>query len=220
MKKVIQKCISTLILSFLAVYGASEEKLMTKYILIGGFASKAADRGKAVCEEMVKGFTQPVKLLICLFARPEEGWASKFEEDKLFIAGHLPSVQLEMRMATRDDFAQQVQWADVIYLRGGDTPQLLAALRKNATWMQYLAGKTVVGTSAGACVIAQYDYDIDHFKLSENLGLLPFKVLPHYRSDYGAPHVNWDKIEQELLAYKEPLELITLREGEYRVFEQ
>ncbi len=220
MKKVIQKCISTLILSFLAVYGASEEKLMTKYILIGGFASKAADGGKAVCEEMVKGFVEPVKMLICLFARPEAGWASKFEEDKVFIAGHLPGKQLDMRIAMVANFTEQVKWADVIYLRGGDTPMLVEELRKDPTWMQNLAGKTVVGTSAGACAIGEYDYDIDHFKLSDNLGLLPIKVLPHYRSDYGAPHINWDRIEQELQAYKEPLEFVALPEGEYRVFER
>jgi peptidase E len=125
-----------------------------------------------------------------------------------------------MKMASIANFADEVAWADVIYLRGGDTPTLVKALQADLSWTKHLAGKTVVGTSAGACALAQYDYDVDHFKLSDNLGLLPIKVLPHYRSDYGAPHVNWDSIEQTLSNYKEPLELVLLREGEYRVFEQ
>ena len=193
---------------------------MTRYVLIGGFASKATDGGIGVCKEMVRGFQEPVKILICLFARPEAGWTSKFEEDKAFFAERLPNTQLTMKMASIANFADEVAWADVIYLRGGDTPTLVKALQADLSWTKHLAGKTVVGTSAGACALAQYDYDVDHFKLSDNLGLLPIKVLPHYRSDYGAPHVNWDSIEKTLSNYKEPLELVLLREGEYRVFEQ
>jgi hypothetical protein len=55
-----------------------QQKIMTRYVLIPGFASKATDGGIGVCKEMVRGFQEPVKILICLFARPEAGWTSKF----------------------------------------------------------------------------------------------------------------------------------------------
>lgn len=198
-----------------------KEAAVTKYVLIGGYASKAADGGKAACEEMVKGFQEPIKMLICLFARPAEGWASKFEEDKAFIAGHLPGRAIHFRMASVEDFAQEVAWADVIYLRGGDTPTLMTLLNKDRSWLQHLTGKTVVGTSAGACVVAAYDYDLDHHHFSKNLGLLPIKVIPHFRSDYGGPTTDWDGMYRDLAGYQDQsLEVVTLREGEFRVFER
>lgn len=39
----------------------------------------------------------------------------------------------------------------------------------------------------------------------DGLGVLPVKAIVHYSSDYNAPHVNWEKAEQELKAYKAEL---------------
>lgn len=57
---------------------------MTKYILVGGYPRKAEDGGKALAEEMMKGFEDPVKFLICYFARPRIQWEVNMGEDRLF----------------------------------------------------------------------------------------------------------------------------------------
>ena len=49
------------------------------------------------------------------------------------------------------------------------------------------------------------------------MGLLPIKVLVHYRSNYNAPNINWDKAYAELKAYGEDLPILTLAEGEFVV---
>ncbi len=193
---------------------------MTKFILVGGYVRKAADGGKAFCEELVRGFDVPVKILDCFFAEPEELWARKFAIDKEFFSTQLPEKDLELRMASVEVFAAQVQWADAIFLRGGLNDRLFPALRVDLAWTKHLGGKTLAGTSAGADALAKYTWGLDSLQLEEGLGLVPVKVLVHYLSDYNAPNIDWNKAEAELRAFKEDLPLVALREGEFKVFEK
>ncbi|MDP4038869.1 MAG: Type 1 glutamine amidotransferase-like domain-containing protein [bacterium] len=193
---------------------------MTKYILIGGYSSKAKDGGKAFCEELVKGFTEPVKILICLFARPKDTWQDKFKEDNDFFTRHLANKKLEIVLAKADNFIEQVSWADAIYLRGGETERLAQALKESTDWTQQLTGKTLAGTSAGADIISKYYYDLDNPKIRQGLGILPIKVIVHYKSDYNSPNIDWTKAFQQLKDYKEDLPLVTLREGEFKVIQR
>lgn len=191
--------------------------MSTKYILIGGYPHKAPDGGQAFAEELVKGFKEPVKILDCLFARPEDNWDEAFGQDKNFFTQHLPDKKLEFRMADPNKFIEQINWANAIYIRGGTTRVLVGQLNKSADWQNSLEGKTLAGSSAGANIMAKYFYGVSSLKLHKGMGFLPIKTLVHYRSDYNAPNVDWDKAENELENYKEPLEIITLAEGEFKV---
>lgn len=190
---------------------------MTKYILIGGYPSKASDGGKSFCEEFIKGFNEPIRILDCIFARPRETWEEVFADDKEFFRKHLPNKKFEIQLADPEKFIEQVKWANVIYLRGGRTSQLIELLNKNKGWYKELDGKTLAGTSAGANAIAKYYYGLDSLKLCEGLGLLPIKVIVHWRSDYNAPNIDWDKAYSELKKYKEDLPIITLAEGQFEL---
>ncbi len=190
---------------------------MTKYILVGGYPHKIADGGKAFAEELVKGFTEPIKLLECLFARPKENWDKVFEQDKEFFQRHLPEKKIELVRAELDKFIEQVRWADAIYIRGGDAEELLIELLRTYSLQKELKGKTLAGSSAGADAIAKYYYGLDDLKIGGGLGLLHVKVLTHYRSDYNAPNIDWDKADRELNEYKENLRLLTLEEGRFEV---
>lgn len=192
---------------------------MTKFILIGGYPRRAEDGGKALAEEMVKGFNDPIKLLICYFARPRIHWEVNMVEDRLFFAGHLSDRKVEYQMAQVDTFIEQLRWVNVMYIRGGTTAALLEKLAQSGDWIKELDGKTIAGSSAGAMVIAKYNYNLDTLELSEGLGLVPVKVLVHYRSNYNAPNIDWDKAKAELKAYKEDLPILALREGEFKVYE-
>lgn len=190
---------------------------MTKYILVGGYPRKAPDGGKALAEEMVKGFEDPIRLLICYFARPRIQWEINSIEDKMFFGGHLGGRKVEYQMAQVETFLDQLRWANVLYIRGGKTTMLFEKLAQCPGWEKKLEGKTITGSSAGAMAIAKYDYNLDTLKLENGLGLVPVKVLVHYRSNYNAPNVGWDNAEEELKNYKEDLPLIALREGEFVV---
>ncbi len=191
---------------------------MTKYILVGGYPRKAPDGGKAFAEQFIRGFDEPVRLLECMFARPKENWEKSYAEDKEFWGKHLPDKQIEFQLADPGKFVEQVKWANAIYIRGGVSEAVLLELAaQGAGWEKELEGKTLAGSSAGAHAISKYYYGLDDLKIGEGLGLLPVKVIVHWKSDYNAPNIDWDKAREELQACKENLELFTLAEGEFKV---
>jgi len=190
---------------------------MTKYILVGGYPDKASDEGKAFCEEIIKGFEEPIRILDCVFARPQDTWEKVLADDQEFFKDHLPNKKLEIQLAAPENFVEQVKWANVIYFRGGRTTPLTELLNKNKGWDEELERKTLAGTSAGANMMAKYYYGLDSLKLREGLGLLPIKVIVHWRSDYNAPNIDWDKVYSELKNYKEDLPIITLAEGQFEI---
>ena len=193
--------------------------MKTKYILIGGYVTKAQDGGKAFCEELIDGFKEPIKILDCTFARPIEDWEATFEKDKVFFSRNLPERKLELVLAKPDKFIEQVKWADSIYIRGGENKPLFNELRKHKDWEKELNNKTLAGTSAGAHAISKYYYGLDgRDVIKEGLGLLPVNVVVHYRSDYNAPNIDWDRADVVIEDYEEDLEVIKLREGEFKVF--
>lgn len=181
---------------------------------------KALDGGKAFCNELVKGFEEPIKILECTFAEPPEKWKEKFIRDQAFFEKNLLDIKLDIQLADPASFIQQVEWAHVIYLRGGENARLIDSLKQSKEWATHLSGKTVVGTSAGASVLAKYYYSVDHLTLGEGLGLVPIKVLVHYQSSYNAPRIHWEQARAELQAYKENIPILTLREGEFKVIEK
>jgi len=192
---------------------------MTKYILVGGYPPKASDGGKALAKEMIKGFKEPVKFLVCYFARPKIQWKSNAKEDRLFFQNHLKGKKIEFQIATVKNFIEQMKWSNVIYIRGGKIEKLLELLNRCDGWKKELEGKTLVGSSAGAMAVAKYSYNVDNLILENGLGLLSVKVLVHYLSNYNAPNIDWDKAFKELKNYKENLPTHALKEGEYIVIE-
>lgn len=190
---------------------------MTRYILVGGYPWKAADGGKAFVESCVAPADSPITILVCLFARDEAEWKQAFEDDVARFTGHLPGRSLKFVLASKDNFAEQVEKADVIYLRGGDTQQLVNELSHDKSWLDYLDNKTLVGTSAGADAIATYYYALDNPRIEHGLGLLPIKVLVHYESDYGNGSIDWHEAYEALDSYGEKLELLAIREGQFIV---
>jgi len=188
-----------------------------KYILGGGIPQSALDGGVAFCEEIVTGFNGPVKILDCLFARSPEKWESAFSEDKAFFARCLPDTNLKIQLADPNQFIEQIRLTDVLYIRGGTTLALLDTLNRIEQWQTSLEGKTVVGLSAGANVLSKYYYGLDSLKVEEGFGLVTVKVITHFRSNYHAPNIDWDKAYLEIQNREKSLRLITLAEGEFTV---
>lgn len=191
---------------------------MIKYILVGGYIQKTADRGRAFCEELVKSVDvyRPVKILDCMFARPINSWDEKLTEDNQMLSEFITNFVLIL--ADVNKFEEQVKDADVIFLRGGETDILIDLLKKTGDWTKNLEGKTVAGTSAGAMAIAKYSHALEQDKLMEGLGLLPVKVIAHWKSDVY--EVDWERALKEIKEYKEDLPVYALTEGEFVVIEK
>lgn len=189
----------------------------TKIILVGGYPRNAADGGKALCEEMVRGLHEPVKILICLFARPQENWTESFNSDRTFLHTHLPHTQLQCELAEPNQFTQQIKNSHVIYIKGGEAGLFIATVKNMPDWTPALAGKTVAGTSAGAEALFSYYYHVAHRQVEAGLGLIQEKLIPHWEAKESFPLVNWAQAYHELKNHKEPLPIVKLAEGEFVV---
>ena len=190
---------------------------MIKFILVGGYPYKATDGGKAFAHQLVAGFTEEVvNILLCMFARPRDNWEKAYAQDIEFFTAHLYPKKVQFQLANPETFKAQVQWSQVVYIRGGSTEVLLSELQKQNIHLETeLHGKTLAGSSAGAQAISRYYYGVDSLQVGEGLGLLPVKVVVHYQSDYNAPNINWERAVSELKDYKEDLPVITLAEGQF-----
>lgn len=193
---------------------------MTKYVLLGGYAWRAEDGGKTFAQELVSGFKEPVRFLQVMFARPEDEWEDSLESDKKFYASHLPGVQTEFAIARKDTFIGQIRDADVINLRGGATAMLREGLEACPGWEKALEGKTVAGSSAGANLLSRYFHGLDKLTTFEGFGLIPYKVIVHWKSDEIAAGLDWDEAYEQLKKHGEDLPILTLAEGEFKVLTQ
>ena len=174
---------------------------MTKFILHGGYTSIDCENNKNFFLSAVEGLENP-KTLLVYFAREEDTWDERYKEDKGRFKG-------ETKMASKENFSEEIEEADVIYLRGGDTELLLTELRE-VDFKDLIEGKVVAGSSAGAYALVKYFYNNDNTTLKEGLGILNVKVFCHYTDD--------DKENLENLKnYKEDLKTYVLRDGEFVV---
>ena len=189
---------------------------MTKYILIGGYPYKALDGGITLCQEAIGGFSQPVKILICAFARHQKDWEKYYKKQKQFFTNNLPEIILNFTLANESDFINQIKSTNLLYFGGGDTTDLINKLKRNPEWVKVLDGKTVMGSSAGADLLSTYNYDFEHLKCADGFGLVPVKTIVHYQSKDYAPPIGWETIYKEIKKYKQDLPIWTLREGEHK----
>lgn len=193
---------------------------MTTFILIGGDIKKAPDGGKSFCEEIKKhaNGTQ-IKILDCLFARPQDIWEEKSNNDIEFFSNHLENFDLVL--AKPENFIEQLKVSNVIFFQGGFPQDLISTLNITGDWLKEIETKIVVGSSAGADIFCKYYGVGKTMNIREGLGILPIKFIPHWKSDYGQGlNIDWDTLLSNLQSYNEGLEVITLQEGEFKIIKQ
>ncbi len=196
---------------------------MTKYILNSGSVGGYPKLAKKFFAEMVDGFGNTPKVLICCFANPREDWEEKFNNDKantdFFPKGVTPIFEL----AYPDKFEEQIKWCDAIYIHGGDDHLLQYWLRR-FDLPKIWEGKSVATNSASTHTMSKHFWTCDWRKTMDGLGILPIRFLAHYKSSYGDDDsrgpIDWGKAYSELEEYGDKsLPIHALKEGEYIVIE-
>ncbi len=190
-------------------------------MLIGGYIHKAEDGGKAFCEELIKSIEhRPIKILDCLFARTEDSWPAKLNDDRIFFAKNMLDFQLEL--ASPATFLDQLKNSDVVFFQGGTPHLLMSQLDPNIDWGKELQEKILVGSSGGADTIAKYYAVGKTGNIGQGLGLLPIKFIPHWKSVEYAQEIviDWEALFEKLQSHKEPLEIVTAGDTEFVVFEK
>jgi peptidase E len=181
---------------------------MTKFILHGGFDKDKEYIKDEFFQEALRDTPADVKIFLVFFAEPEEYLQLRIEQCKGQFNNNKGSKKLEFKMASEENFLEECAWADVIFLSGGRTVNLLESLKKFQNLSQVFEGKIIVGDSAGANALGHSFYSRKTKAINEGLGILPFKIIVHYADDMGNP-----------LSEVEPnLDTVLLHEYETKVF--
>ncbi len=190
--------------------------MSTKYILHGG-RKPGSDYTKDFFEEIIHDL--PEKKLMFLyvpFAKEKEQWEKAFAEKKEEFSQAYPNKQITFLLADEnpEKFLDQTHTADIIFLAGGNTQNILKLLKTIplSVLTEHLTNKTIVGTSAGANVLSKYYYSNHRQQVEEGLGILPIKIFCHYTLEHE-PQL------EELEIYKEHLTSFALPEDYFVIIQ-
>jgi peptidase E len=189
---------------------------MATYILHGGFTKVRNELNASFYKEIVRLTPAGGTILFICFARGDAEYKKACVELTDRIAEYKGEKKLTTVCANHDNFTEQVRNADVLYIDGGDTNEIITILKKypEITNSDTLANKTIVGSSAGAYVLAKYYYSASSGGIHEGLGILPIRIICHYKS-----HEFEAKEDPLALMSRCPdnLELVVLKDYEWKV---
>lgn len=183
---------------------------MSTYILHGGATSRKTPKNEKYFLEMTKDLLIDATILCVYFSREKDRWPELFEQDKINFSSVASEKKFNFILADEDTdiFVEQINKADLVYLRGGDTERLEQFLNKVDNLKQLFSNKIISGSSAGAYVLSTYYYSNSKDEVCSGLGILPIKVFCHYTED--------KKDTLELLQkFRESLEVVVLSDEEF-----
>lgn len=196
---------------------------MTKYIVVGGAEIRnSADGGLALGSEIAAG-RHGLKVLSCNFAVAREFWEGVFPVRQAFLKKILDE-DTECRLAMPQGFADQIAWADIVYVHGGDNHLLEYYFDQHKNLTDLWRGKTVVASSAGGQYLSYATWSSDWRSVLMRRDILHIKFIPHFGAispkDDPRGQIDWASAEQALRATGEDMPLHALAEGAYVTFEQ
>ncbi|HNW71757.1 MAG TPA: Type 1 glutamine amidotransferase-like domain-containing protein [Candidatus Paceibacterota bacterium] len=160
---------------------------MTKYVLHGGFDKNKGYIEDEFFQEALKNTEENVKILLVFFAESEEYLELRIKQCKEQFDKNKGSKNIEFKIASEENFLENCDWADVIFLSGGRTVKIIDKLKQFQNLKKVFEGKTIVGDSAGVNVLAQLFYSRKSKEIRKGLGILPLKIIVHYTEDIGNP---------------------------------
>lgn len=197
---------------------------MTYYILAGGEDRKTEGYGESLAEKLneLTG-DKSLKVLNCFFSQDEAVWQDKFDQWKLWLKQYLGD-STESQLARPETFIDQIAWADVIYLQGGRTKLLEAALKAFPNLENNFAGKIVIGSSAGANFLSKIYYSPSQDKVGKGSSIVPLNTIVHYGAngdaEFSMSEAKWQEIVDRVELASESEAVTLLPEGKFIVFEK
>jgi peptidase E len=188
----------------------------TKYILHGGLAENTVFK-QDFYDEIIRDLPKKkIQILYVPFAKEKNKWQDAYQKHIEQFAKAFPRKEIEVILADENSetFLDQTHTADIIYLSGGNTVNILEVLQKipQDILINHLNDKVVVGSSAGVNVLSKYYYSAHRQQIEEGLGILPIKVFCHYTEEKEP------KLE-ELEAYREHLTSFALPEDYFVIIQ-
>lgn len=198
---------------------------MAKYVLNSGGIKNRPKLKKQFHLELIKGFSDNPKFVLCNFAQGREYWESKFQAYVDSIVEDLPDgVKPSFELAIPNTFNEQCKLANVIYFHGGDD-HLLKYWMEQFDLADLFTNKVVATNSASSDMLAKSYWTCDWRDCADGFGVLPIKFIPHYQSSFGENDprgpIDWQKAYDDLAKYGDTnLPIHALEEGQFIVIEQ
>ena len=193
----------------------------TTYILAGGNDRQVADYGSRLGEEIAKHVTNP-KILSCFYSQREETWEEKAEDWHDWFSQNF-SWPFSYAYTRLDTLLDQIDQADVIYFHGGDTQLLLRKLPNTETLQKHFSGKIVIGSSAGANMLARHFWSSSRSVYGEGKGLLDISIMVHYGAtkigDSQRTAEDWEQQEKQFASMVN-MPIAQLPEGQFSVYKK
>lgn len=193
---------------------------MTTYILAGGNDRTTdptyGDRLALVVRKIVD---KPV-ILSCFLSWPVEQQHVHWQDYFTWFKQKFGDV--EVLEATQANFYDLAKQADVIYLHGGHTKELLAHLPDFEKSKEAFQGKIVIGSSAGANYLSSYCISMSEgFDAVRGSGIIDQPVMVHYRAEQfnGTSYSSddWTGAEVKLRELSGSRNTICLPEGSFAI---
>ncbi len=180
--------------------------MKTKYVLHGGFQAGVKAENDKFFAEVLKNTKDNMNVLIVYFAT--DNGDKYFPEDIEQFEKNGVGKKLYFKKADRNILTEQLLWADIVYLHGGNSLKMLEAMSGFSGLRILLAGKVVAADSAGANLLSKYFYSKRN-GVCEGFGVLPIKFVPHFEEE------NRNRLDEVANDFK----TLYLKEYEYEVLE-
>jgi len=181
--------------------------MKTKFLLHGGRLRLVDKRNDSYFRELTKGLADGDQVLFIGFARLVGADRQEVYEREKRLMQAQSSAYIDIIDATENDLPSQIKRAKAIHITGGETTDLIQAVRKVPNFISLLRGKVVGGSSAGACLFSTYYFESG--SVHEGLGLFPIRLMAHYGNpEFGSAAKTLELLKQ----YPEDLELVTIEE--------
>lgn len=194
---------------------------MTKYILAGGNDFKTPVFGSRLASEFKKTL-DTFKILSCFFSSPAEVWKLNAEKWEPWFRKNVDSIE-SYDYATPGTFEEKTMNADILYFHGGNSELLLKTVDEIKNLEQLFKNKIVVGSSAGANMLAKNFWSSTYKKPGKGKAIVPVSIMVHYgAANHNGNYRNkrdWDNEEtlfQNFIGASE--NILHLPEGGIKVF--
>lgn len=188
--------------------------MTTTFLLHGGRLRNKDVRNDRYFAALTEGLSDRDIILHIPFARDEDAQLHTFEEERGWILAQTDK-DVDVVMARRDTLLQQIRDAKVVHITGGDCPKLVEVMKSYPDFVGLLEGKRVGGSSAGACLFAEYYWTSDTMAVEQGLAVLPMALMVHYGSqEFSSTDVQLEHLRPYAT---EGIELLCLQEAEWVV---
>ena len=183
--------------------------MKTKFVLHGGLnPERLEENNAAFYREILADTPKELSILIAPFAKDIERIPVTTERVMSMFNKNKGDKNLNFQIANEESFIKQIESADIVFFQGGKSSKLLETIKEYPNLEESLKGKIIAGESAGANVLGKFFYSPNADQISEGLGILPIKIIPHFKKEY----------ENKLDKINVNLELVSLQEYEYKIF--